>query len=82
MADVGCHADFGSLCRVWADYGAWLRHSPHQLRQSNEIVGSGSQGKGPTDAGQTTVMGLAKAGGRLGQPNTSSMRLRSRPLTA
>jgi hypothetical protein len=28
------------------------------------------------------VTGLAKAGGRLLQPNTSSMRLRTRPLTA
>ena len=44
----------------------WLRCGPHQLGQPDEVVGSGSQGENPTDAGDATVMGLAKAGGRLG----------------
>src|ERR1700753_1223683 len=45
---------------------AWLRHHPHQLGQPDEVVGSGSQGEHPADAGEATVMGLAKASSRLG----------------
>src|SRR6516164_8916943 len=47
-------------------FRAWLRNSLHQLGQPDQVVGSGRQREHPADAGQATVMGLAKAGGRLG----------------
>jgi hypothetical protein len=43
-----------------------LCRSPHQLGQPDEVVGSGSQGEHPADAGEAAVTGLAKASGRLG----------------
>jgi hypothetical protein len=39
--------------------GAWCL----QLREPDQIVGRGRQAEHPADAGKTTVMGLAKAGG-------------------
>ena len=57
------------ICRFSPSRGRfrpWLRRGPHQLGQPDEVVGSGSQGENPTDAGDATLMGLAKAGGRLG----------------
>ena len=39
--------------------GAWRL----QLREPDQIVGRGRQAEHPADAGKTTVMGLAKAGG-------------------
>src|SRR5580693_4944039 len=47
-------------------FRAWLGHDPHQLGQPDEVVGSGSQREYPADAGKAAVVGLAKAGGRLG----------------
>ena len=55
------------FCGLLSDLGrvrAWLRHRTHQLGQTHQIVGSGSQREHPSDAGEATVMGLAKAGGR------------------
>ena len=46
-------------------FRAWLRNSLHQLGQPDQVVGSGRQREHPADASQATVMGLAKAGGRL-----------------
>src|SRR5262252_1891482 len=47
-------------------FRTWLGRDRYQLGQANEIVGSGSQREHPADTRQTTVMGLAKAGGALG----------------
>src|SRR6516165_9592051 len=55
------------LVLPWPDrFRTCLGRDRHQLGQANEIVGSGSQREHPADTGQTTVMGLAKAGGALG----------------
>ena len=47
-------------------FQAWLRCSPHQLGQPNQVVGSGRQGEHPADTGEAAVTGLAQAGGALG----------------
>ncbi len=57
------------FCRFLSGPGrfrAWLRHDRHQLGQPDQVVGCGRQREHPADASQATVMGLAKAGGRLG----------------
>jgi hypothetical protein len=54
----------------------------HQLCQPDEIVGCGRQREHPADPSKTTVIVLRKPAAALVQPNTSSMRLRTRALTA
>src|SRR6516162_94645 len=70
------------LLRWVGGFRAWLRRGPHQFAQPDEIVGSGRQREYPADTGQTAMTGLAEPATALVQPNTSSMRLRTRPLTA
>ena len=67
---------------MWADCGHGYAAAPPQFAQPDEIVGSGRQREYPADTGQTAMTGLAETGDRLGPADTSSMRLRTRPLTA
>jgi hypothetical protein len=64
------------------DSGRWLRRRRHQLCQPEEIVGRDSQHEHPVDPGKTTVIVLRKPAAALVQSNTSSTRLRTRPLAA
>jgi hypothetical protein len=55
---------------------------PPRLRQPDEVVGGGGQAEGPVNPGDAAMTRLAQLGADLTQPNTSSIRLRTRWLTA
>ena len=45
---------------------AWLRRGRHQFGQPDQVVGRSREREHPTNAGKAAMMGLAKAGNRLG----------------